>query len=77
MTRGLFASAQAGTCGTSISFMAGCELRKTCEIGAEQMEFDPPLPHLDHRHLLGAGPEQRRLGVELLEIPAYGDRFTR
>src|SRR3954447_13108258 len=31
--RGLLASAQAGTCGTSISFMAGCELRKTCDTG--------------------------------------------
>src|SRR5262245_38545960 len=31
--RGLLASAQAGTCGTSISFMAGCELRKTWETG--------------------------------------------
>src|SRR6185369_17108256 len=31
--RGLLASAQAGTCGTSISFIAGCELRKTCDTG--------------------------------------------
>src|SRR5262249_27449470 len=31
--RGLLASAHAGTCGTSISFMAGCELRKTWETG--------------------------------------------
>jgi len=30
------ASAQAGTCGTSMSFMAGCEWRKTCEIGASR-----------------------------------------
>jgi hypothetical protein len=41
----------------------------------EQMEFNPPLPHLDHRRLLGPRAEQRWLGVERFEIAADRDRL--
>ena len=75
MTRGLFASAQAGTCGTSISFMAGCELRNTCEIGPSRWNSSRRSHISTSAISFGAGAEQRRLGMELLEIAADRDRF--
>src|SRR6266550_7494415 len=73
--RGLLASAQAGTCGTSISFIAGWELRKTCDTGNSKMQLETPIPHLDAGKLQRTAPEQRRIGLERLEITADRDRF--
>jgi hypothetical protein len=39
------------------------------------MQFQPALPHLGPRYAERAAPEQRRLGLDLLEIAADGDGF--
>src|SRR5829696_6749670 len=44
--------------------------------GAEQAELKPPLPHLDAGALEGAGAEQRRLCMQLLEVAADRDRLA-
>src|SRR5215213_7835763 len=43
---------------------------------AEQAELEAPLPHLDTSPLERAGAEQRRLGMQLLEIAADRDRLA-
>lgn len=42
----------------------------------KQAQFQPPLPHLDHRPPDRADAEQGRLRMKLLEIAADGDRFA-
>src|SRR5262249_50191112 len=42
---------------------------------SKQVELDPPLPHLDHRRLLGSGTEQRGLGIECFEVAADRNRL--
>ena len=39
------------------------------------MQFQAPVPHFDLGYLQCPAPEQRRIGVELLEIAADRDRF--
>ena len=41
----------------------------------EQMKLDAPVPHFHQRAFERAAAEQRRIGVEPLEIPADGDRL--
>ena len=41
----------------------------------QEVQLEPAIPHLDLRLLQRAPPEQRRLGMERLEIAADGDRF--
>jgi hypothetical protein len=45
--------------------------------GAEQVELDPALPHLDRRLADGSPAEQRRRGLQLLEIAADRHGFTK
>ena len=40
------------------------------------MQLDPALPHLDQRNFERAAAEQRRLGMERLEVTADGDRLS-
>ena len=41
----------------------------------EQVQLDAPVPHFDQRGLERAAPEQRRIGLQRLEIAADGDRL--
>ena len=41
----------------------------------EQMKLDAPVPHFHQRAFERAAAEQRRIGVEPLEIPADRDRL--
>src|SRR5262245_17007041 len=41
----------------------------------QEMQLEPPVPHLDARHLERAAPEQRRLRLQRLEVAADCDRL--
>jgi hypothetical protein len=42
----------------------------------QEMQFHPALPHLHDGCFLGALPEQRRLGMQRLEVPADRNRLA-
>ena len=63
------------TCGLTSGFMKGCRCWNTRRHRAQQIEFGAPVPHLDQRALQRAAAEQRRIGMQRLEIAADGDRF--
>ena len=41
----------------------------------EQTQFQPSLPHLDHRAIERADPEQWRIGMHLFKIAANRDQL--
>ena len=73
--RGLLASPHAGTCGSTRGFMNGCRCWNTVVTGTHEIELRAPIPHFDQRALQRAAAEQRRIGLQRLEIAADGDRF--
>ena len=56
-TRGLFASAQAGICGTSRCGHGGVRVPEILGDRKEEIEFGPPVPHFDHADLDGRLPK--------------------
>ena len=70
-----FTSAHSAICGDLQDFGRGMGVTIGLRDREQQVELGLALPHLDFGALARAGPEQRGLGMQLLEIAADGDRF--
>ena len=68
---------QFGICGFSISTMAGWLWRKASAIGKKKLQFGAALPHFHARLFERIAPEQRRIGLDLLEIAADRHGFSK
>src|SRR6516164_9962909 len=71
---GLLASAQAGTCGTSSSFIAGCVAKYGSHV-AKKVNLSSAIPHFHNCGILGPSAEERWLWIQNFKTSADRNRL--